>query len=135
MIGADPDHFFEACLIGWGGAAIGDFPEIEAYRTAWRHSNVIAGMCHDYRAGVGIDLKHDREDSGCVLDMPALVLWGGDGVMARHFDVAAIWRERLSNMRAQVVSGGHFFVDQSPGEVVAALSEFFTDLAVEAGIE
>ena len=129
MIGADPDQFFEACLLGWGGARLEDFPEIAAYRAAWRDPQVIAGMCHDYRAGVGIDLAHDAEDAGRILDMPALVLWGADGVMARHFDVDAVWRERLIDMRAQAVPGGHFFVDQAPGQVAELLALFLSGVA------
>lgn len=124
MIGADPDHFFEACLLGWGGAQLSDFPAIAAYRAAWRDPDAISGMCHDYRAGVGIDLTHDAANAGRVLNTPALVLWGADGVMARHFDVEAIWRKRFSHMTARPVPGGHFFVDQSPGETVAALRGF-----------
>ena len=127
MIGADPDHFFEACLLGWGGAKLDDFPEIATYRAAWRDPETIGGMCHDYRAGVGIDLEHDAEDAGRVLDMPSLVLWGANGVMAKHFDVEAIWRERLSDMRAEAVPGGHFFVDQSPEVVLDLLAQFLED--------
>ena len=121
MIEADPDHFFEACLLGWGGAELRDFPEIDAYRAAWRDGAAIAGMCNDYRAGVGINLEHDRADVGRVLEMPALVLYGADGVMAQHFDVTAVWGARLSDMRAKAIPGGHFFVDQSPRETAAAL--------------
>lgn len=129
MIGADPDHFFEACLLGWGGAKLEDFPEIAAYRAAWRDPRAIAGMCHDYRAGVGVDLAHDRQDAGRVLTMPALVLWGADGVMARHFDVEAVWRGRLSDMRAHSVTGGHFFVDQAPGQVADLLATFLSEVS------
>ncbi len=123
MIGADPDPFFEACLTGWGGARVDDFPAIDAYRAAWRRPEVIAAMCHDYRAAVGIDLQHDAADAGRVLDLPALVLWGESGVMARHFDVQAVWQDRLSHMRADAVPGGHFFVDQNPRIVAALLAE------------
>ncbi len=132
MIEADPDHFFEACLLGWGGARLTDFPAIEAYRAAWRDPAAIAAMCHDYRAGVGIDLDHDAADAGRVLDMPALVLWGADGVMARHFDVAAILAERFSAMTAKPVPGGHFFVDQSPGDVARHLAKHLTSASLTA---
>lgn len=124
MIAADPDHFFEACLLGWGGAELADFPAIDTYRAAWRRPESIAGMCHDYRAGVGIDLTHDAADAGRVLDLPALVLWGADGVMARHFDVGAIWAKRLSRMQGDAIPGGHFFVDTTPRQVADVLQEF-----------
>jgi haloacetate dehalogenase len=38
-----------------------------------------------------------------------LVLWGADGVMARRFDVAATWADRLSDLHAAPLPGGHFF--------------------------
>ena len=123
MIEADPDHFFEACLLGWGGAQLSDFPAIEAYRAAWRDRDAIRAMCDDYRAAVGIDLAHDAADAGRVLEMPALVLWGADGVMARHFDVGATWAGRFRELDARAMPGGHFFVDQSPGAVAEALQE------------
>lgn len=126
MIEADPDHFFEACLMGWGGTTIESFPEIEAYRSAWRKPENIAGMCHDYRAGVGIDLSHDAVDAGRVLDLSSLVLWGDDGVMATHFDVGAAWAKRLSQMQAKGVPGGHFFVDTAPREVAEILQVFLS---------
>ncbi|MEL7203631.1 MAG: alpha/beta hydrolase [Pseudomonadota bacterium] len=128
MIEADPDHFFEACLTGWGGATVEDFPAIDAYRTAWRRPEVIAGMCHDYRAGVGIDLEHDAKDAGQTLDLPALVLWGADGVMARHFDVGDAWAERLSNIKSGAVPGGHFFVDIAPQQVAETLQRFLQNI-------
>ncbi|MEM6385803.1 MAG: alpha/beta hydrolase [Pseudomonadota bacterium] len=124
MIEADPDHFFEACLLGWGGARLSDFPAIDAYRAAWRQPEAIAGMCHDYRAGVSVDLAHDAAEADRVLNMPSLVLYGASGVMAKHFDVGAVWSERLASPVIKAMPGGHFFVDQTPGEVAVALRGF-----------
>ena len=121
MIEADPDHFFEACLMGWGGAKIDDFPAIEVYRAAWRDPAAIAAMTNDYRAGATIDLAHDRADEGRQLDCPALVLYGSDGVMARTYDVGAVWKERLGDMTCKAIAGGHFFIDQNPNETAGAL--------------
>ncbi len=124
MIGADPDHFYEACLLGWGGAKLSDFSELEAYREAWRDPGCIAGMTNDYRAAVTIDQVHDRLDKSRILPGPALVLYGKDGVMARHFDVPEIWASRFRETSAEAISGGHFFVDQNPGDVSNALLPF-----------
>lgn len=121
MIGADPDHFYEACLLGWGGARLSDFPALEDYRAAWRDPATIRAMTDDYRAGVTVDVAHDRADRGRVLSMPALVLYGAEGVMARAYDVEAVWRARLSDMTSAAMPGGHFFVDQYPGEVAKVL--------------
>ena len=129
MIEADPDHFFEACLAGWGGATQQAFAQIEAYRAAWRDPATIAGMTNDYRAAVSADLELDSASRGQVLECPALVLWGADGVMARHFDARQVWAPRLSNLAVGLVPGGHFFVDESPGETAEALREFLLPLA------
>jgi haloacetate dehalogenase len=123
MIGADPDLFFEACLLGWGGARLADFPRLEAYRAAWRDPATVGGMVNDYRAAVAVDYDHDARDLGRQVGCPALVLFGASGAMAKHFDVAATWAERLADMRAKTVPGGHFFVDQSPDATAAELLE------------
>ena len=129
MIGADPDHFFEACLSGWGGAARQAFAQMDAYRAAWRDPATIAGMTNDYRAAVSVDLELDAASRGQVLECPALVLWGADGVMARHFDAMQVWAPRLSNLTVGLVPGGHFFVDESPGETAEAIRGFLLPLS------
>lgn len=126
MIAADPDRFFESCLLGWGGATLADFDPtaLDAYRAAWRDWDTIRGMCADYRAAVGTDFDHDAADLARRIDVPALVLYGATGAMARAYDVPATWSERLADMRSAGVPGGHFFIDQSPRETTAALREF-----------
>ena len=119
LIGADPDYFFETCILGWGGAKPEEFNGIEVYRSAWRAPETIAAMCADYRAGVTVDVEQDRADRGRVIGCRSLVLYGEDGVVGRSYDVAGVWGERLSDMTCKGVPGGHFFVDQSP-ETVAA---------------
>lgn len=124
MIEADPDHFYEACLLGWGGADLSDFAELEAYRAAWRDPATIAGMTNDYRAALHVDYHLDAADLDRQVTCPALVLYGADGAMARHFDIGATWSDRLAHMRAGAVSGGHFFVDQNPDAAAQALLSF-----------
>lgn len=125
MIGADPDAFFESCLAGWGGGMAGFAPAaLEAYRAAWRRPEIIASMCNDYRAGIEIDFENDASDLGRTVDVPSLVLYGADGVMAAQYDVPATWADRLSNMQSAPVPGGHFFPDTHPTETARALSTF-----------
>lgn len=126
MIGADPDHFFEACMLGWGGASVADFREIETYRAAWRDPETISGMCNDYRAGVTVDVAHDRADAGQTVECRALVLYGAEGVMAQSYDIARVWAERMSRMTCKALPGGHFFVDQYPAETADALLAFLS---------
>lgn len=126
MIGHDPDTYFESCLLGWGAAQLGDFdPDaLAAYRKAWRDPETIRGMCADYRAALEIDFAHDTADLARQVAAPALVLYGAQGAMARAYDIPQTWAPRLSEMETAAIPGGHFFVDQSPGETLSALKAF-----------
>lgn len=129
MIARDPDRYFESCLTGWGGASLSDFePDaLAAYRRSWRSPDTITAMCNDYRAALAEDFAHDAADLGRKIGCPALVLWGIDGAMARHYDVPGTWRARLETMTARAMPGGHFFVDLHPEETAAALLAFLPD--------
>jgi haloacetate dehalogenase len=126
MIGQDSDWYFESCLTGWGSAELEEFdPEaLFAYRQSWRWPDTIAAMCNDYRAALRYDFAHDAADLGRSIACPALVLYGVDGVMARQYDVPATWADRLSNMRARALPGGHFFPDLHPRDTADVLLDF-----------
>ncbi|AUC53996.1 alpha/beta hydrolase [Sagittula sp. P11] len=124
MIAADPDAYYESCLLGWGGAQLSDFPKLEAYRAAWADPECRRAMCDDYRAAIDVDFALDEADIDRRIEVPSLVLYGADGAMARAYDVPATWADRLADMRAGTVPGGHFFIDQSPEETTRALLEF-----------
>ncbi len=133
LIGADPDFFYETCLVGWGRARLADFdPErLAEYRRCWRDPAMVHGSCSDYRAAATVDLAHDTADLDRKVGCPTLVLWGADGVMGRHFDVAAKWRERCAEIHPQSIAGGHFFVDRSPAETAQILSGFLERCATQ----
>ncbi|MDU8942011.1 alpha/beta fold hydrolase [Ovoidimarina sediminis] len=124
MIAADPDAFYESCLLGWGSAELSQFPDLEAYRAAWRTPDAIRAMTADYRAVFDVDWPMDRAEGLRTLDLPSFVLYGEDGAMARLYDVPATWVPRLTSMTARAMPGGHFFVDQHPDDTGAALREF-----------
>lgn len=126
LIASDPDYFFEACLLGWGGAQLDDFPvnQLAAYREAWRKPETIFGMCQDYRATLKHDLVTDTQDLGRQIECPALVLYGADGAMAQHYDIASTWAGRLADMRTATIPGGHFFPDTAPDATADALASF-----------
>lgn len=127
LIGHDPDAYFDSCLAGWGGGMGGfDDTALAAYRAAWRKPDCIASMCNDYRAAIDVDFDLDAADLDRRVDAPALVLYGGDGIMGRAYDVAATWADRLSNMTSAALPGGHFFPDTHPAETAAALRAFLT---------
>lgn len=130
MIGLDPDYFFEHCLTSWDNAEVDDFDQeaLFAYRQSWRWPDCVTAMCNDYRAAIEIDVLHDGIDLMHRLPCPALVLYGSDGAMSRHYDVAATWADRLANMRALPMPGGHFFPDLHPKETAAAVHGFLSQI-------
>lgn len=126
MILADPDHYFESCLFGWGGSQLSDFdPDmLAAYRLSWRNPDCVHSMCNDYRAAIDIDFHHDASDLAKQVSCPSQILYGATGPMAQRYDMVQAWAPHLSNMTTQAISGGHFFVDQFPEETAAALQGF-----------
>ncbi|WGW04357.1 alpha/beta fold hydrolase [Tropicibacter oceani] len=131
MIGADPDHFYESCLLGWGAAQLSDFDpsQLQAYRSAWRDPETIRAMCDDYRAAIEVDFALDAADLGRQVQCPALVMYGADGAMAQAYDVPATWSDRLARMQKAAVPGGHFFPDQHPAQTAQHLRDFLLPLA------
>ncbi|OWU83395.1 alpha/beta hydrolase [Oceanicola sp. 22II-s10i] len=128
MIAADPDAFFESCLLGWGAARLEDFDpaQLAAYRAAWRDPDTIRGMCNDYRAALEVDFDLDAADLGRRIACPTLVLYGADGAMAKAFDVPATWADRCTDTEAEGIPGGHFFPDTAPDETAAAMLAFLS---------
>ncbi|TCV95270.1 alpha/beta hydrolase [Biostraticola tofi] len=126
VIQTDADFFFENCLFGWGAAGPEDFDpiQLEAYRAAWRDPETISGFCNDYRATLTVDLVDDLADEGRLIEAPVLVLYGDSGVMARLYDLPATWNARCSRLTSSPISGGHFFPDSQPDEVIEHVTRF-----------
>lgn len=131
LIAADPDFFYETCLVGWGATRLADFDQeqLAEYRRTWRDPAMIHGSCSDYRAAATIDLAHDTADAGRLVACPTLMIYGATGVMAGLFDIPAQWRSRCANLRAESLPGGHFFVDQYPAETAALVTGFLRDIS------
>lgn len=127
LIGADPDFFFETCLVGWGAARLSDFDAnmLNEYRRSWRDPKMIHATCSDYRAAAGIDLEHDKADLGRTVDCPSLIMFGANGAMAKLFDIPKTWEDRCQNMQGCAIDGGHFFVDERPAQVTTELLRFW----------
>ena len=85
------------------------------------------GICEDYRASATIDLDHDRADvaAGKKLVIPVHVLWGEHGVVAKNFDVLALWRERAIKVSAQALPCGHYIAEEAPEALLAHANHFF----------
>ena len=131
LIGADPDYYFESCLLGWGASQIEDFEkdQLDAYRAAWRDPATIKGMCDDYRAAALIDVDLDAKDLDRRVACPVHIMWGADGAMGEQYDVPATWSDRCATPpKATPIPGGHFFPDTSPQATAEALAGFLTQI-------
>ena len=127
LIGADPDFYLRKKLGHW--SANPDCFTAEAvseYCRCFRDPATIHATCEDYRAGATIDLAHDEADMANKPAMPLLALWGKKGLMERHFDVLATWRERFQDVRGNSLDCGHFLAEERPDETNGALGDFFT---------
>lgn len=129
LISADPDYFYESCLLGWGAASLDGFEreKLSQYRKSWNNLDTIRAMCDDYRAAIHFDWDLDKKDQNRCLGVPACVMWGKTGAMAKHYDVPATWRKNFSNIEKKPMNGGHFFPDQYPQETVSALASFISN--------
>ena len=125
-IGANPDLFFENCLVVCGTSVLDKFDEemVDEYRRCWRDPGMIHGTCSDYRAGASIDLEHDAADLHRKVECPVLTLWAGEGLVRTFFDFEKEWQARASDVRSVAAPGGHFFPEQYPRETADALLAF-----------
>lgn len=124
LIEHDPVFFLHRSLSGLNFSPEQFDPRALAeYERAARRPEVVRAWCGDYRAAAGTDLEHDRADAGRVLDVPALILWGGKGVVARQEDPLTLWRRHFPRARGHEIDAGHFLAEERPAEVLAALGE------------
>ena len=126
LIGADPVYYLRRKLGAW--AALEQFaPEALAeYERCFADPAVIHASCEDYRAAASIDLAHDEADLDRRIQCPLLALWGGRGVIEKHFDVLATWREKAAGpVGGRALDCGHFLAEERPEETAQELLAFF----------
>lgn len=129
LIAGEPDFYLEHTIGSWIGAGNALAPEAMAeYRRCFRQASVIAAACADYRAGLSIDLEHDREnrEAGQKIACPLLSLRGGQYSKGERFTFAEIWRAWAEDVTAEEIACGHFLAEEAPEETADALLRFFT---------
>ena len=126
LIGSAPQDYLQWTFDQWCGTpgALTD-EAIAEYRRCFDKATIHA-TCEDYRAGASIDLRHDEDDVGDQLSCPALVLWSKTGI-GNAYDVAAIWRERTTELRGHALDCGHFLAEERPEQTAADLLAFFAE--------
>lgn len=117
-IGADPDAWYGGSAEAMGAEAYAD------YRSAIHDPSVVHGMLEDYRAGLGIDRRHDMDDrvAGRRIACPTTVLWSlGDDLPLLYGDVLAIWRAWAADVAGWGVASGHHMAEDAPDAVTDAV--------------
>ncbi len=97
---------------------------------ALRNPDVVHGMAEDYRAGLGIDHRHDAADraAGRRVTCPTLLLESVHDDLDIHGDPCAIWQPWLTHpLRHVRIESGHHQAEQAPDAVADAIGDFLAD--------
>lgn len=126
LLAADPDYFLDLTLTKMAGSLDNLHPTALAeYRRAFRDPAVRHGMCEDYRAGAGIDERHDLEDRnrGRKIDCPVLVLWEEGKTFGGRVPLD-IWQDWAGDVSGRGLGGGHLLAERAADDVLADLLPF-----------
>ena len=132
LILADPEVVVDNALGKWGSDRSSFPAEIRsAYIEALRDPDSVHAICEEYRAAATIDYDADLSDrkANRKIACPTLVLWSEGSALDTWYKEAGgplgIWRDWATEVMGRPISGGHFFVEQNPGEILLELSCFF----------
>lgn len=129
LIGAEAKFYLHKKLGHWSAAKDTAWVAPEAlaeYERCFCDPATIHASCEDYRAAATIDLEHDESDLDARIRCPLLALWGEKGLMHRHFDVLATWREKAGGaVEGRPLPCGHFLPEEQPEATTAELMRFF----------
>jgi haloacetate dehalogenase len=128
LIGADPSWYLRRHMQAWAGRLDYFHPlALAEYERCFALPGTVHATCEDYRAAASIDLAHDDDDAkaGRRIECPLLALWGERGLVPRHFDVPAVWRDCARDVRGQGIAAGHALVEEAPAATLRALRAFF----------
>ena len=91
----------------------------------FRKPSVIRATCEDYRAGLSVDLEHDRADRAASrrITCPLLAIWGAQ--RSTSYEPLAIWRQWADTVEGFPLDCGHFVMEEAPEAITAALVPFF----------
>jgi haloacetate dehalogenase len=127
LIGGAPDFYLEWTLERWLGRPGGIDPAALAeYRRCFRRPGTIRAACEDYRAGLGLDVEHDRADraAGRRIGCPVLALWAAQGTDGKALEPLAVWGRWAERVTGQPIAAGHFLMEEAPEATARALLAF-----------
>nr|WP_218935875.1 alpha/beta hydrolase [Actinomadura citrea] len=121
IISADPDAWYSATGEHMAPEAWADF------REAIHDPATVHGMLEEYRAGLGIDRRHDEDDrrAGRRVRCPTLVLWSArDDLEELYGDPVRIWQAWADDVRGSPIDSGHHMAEEAPESVAGAIGAF-----------
>jgi haloacetate dehalogenase len=122
VINADPD--------AWYRTPSPDEMGVDNHDDVWaafHDPDVVHGMCEDYRAGLGVDRRHDEEDraAGRRISCPMLLLESAYDDLDIHGDPVEIWSSWVeAPLTHRIVQSGHHQAEEAPEQVAGAIGEF-----------
>lgn len=132
LLAADPAYFIEFNLnkkVGEAGRANFTDDVLAEYTRHFSDPKTIHGICEDYRASATIDRRHNDVDRTRIMQVPTLVLWGADGIVAKIWDVMDGWRPTIANLQGMAVENcGHFVPEEQPAVVWAEVHRFLSTI-------
>jgi haloacetate dehalogenase len=126
-IRADTKLFLDQGMCG-GSAGRTPFSD-EAYAEYLRclsDPRTAHGICEDYRAGITIDLEHDRATLAAKeqIKCPYLALWGASNTVGKCFDPLAEWRKYAPQVQGEALPCGHFMAEEAPELLIEKILPF-----------
>jgi haloacetate dehalogenase len=128
LIEADPAAYVREVMgRRHGGLASFDAAALAEYERCIAQPGSASAVCEDYRAAASVDLEHDRvdRDAGRRIDVPVRVLWGAKGVVARCFDVMALWRAAAADVSGRALDCGHYIAEEMPQQLLDEMHAWF----------
>lgn len=126
IIGCDPEGFWKLKCFNQAGRNPFDPDALKEYLTAFNDPEMIHASCEDYRAARSIDIDHDNADGDRKLGTPLQVLWAKHGAIEKCFEPMKLWQSRASNVVGEALDCGHYMAEETPDEIIAKLTSFFS---------
>lgn len=126
LLNAKPAFYVDHLIENW--ATYPDEIASEAlaeYHRCFGNESVVRASCEDYRAGLQIDVNHDRTSrkAGDQIECPVLALWG-DASGTVDFDPLEIWDSWATSVSGRGLSCGHFLMEEAPETTLTELGSF-----------
>ncbi len=107
------------------------------YRRAIHDPETVHAMMEDYRAGLGIDRRHDDDDRRAQRGVrcPVLVLWAtGDDLPDLYGNVLGVWETWAKDLRGGPIASGHHMAEEAPDALAAELLAFLDGIEMNEGL-